>query len=176
MRIFIAIDLPEKIKDEIFNLGKKVRGINGKYVERENLHITLKFIGDIQPDFVERIKEVLKNVKYNKFYIRIEKFGMFNERVLWLGISKGFEDIINLHNLIDNELVKLKIERDYDFHPHITLYRIKGINNRKDLEESLKYLEKYRSEDIIVDKFYIKQSILRPQGPLYLNVEEYKLL
>jgi 2'-5' RNA ligase len=176
MRIFIAIDLPEKIKDEIFNLGKKVRGINGKYVERENLHITLKFIGDIQPDFVERIKEVLKNVKYTKFYIRIEKFGMFNERVLWLGISKGFEDIINLHNLIDNELVKLKIERDYDFHPHITLYRIKGINNRKDLEESLKYLEKYRSEDIIVDKFYIKQSILRPQGPLYLNVEEYKLL
>jgi 2'-5' RNA ligase len=176
MRIFIAIDLPERVKDEIFNLEKKIRGINGKGVERENLHITLKFIGDVQPDFLEKIKESLKNIKYKKFYIRIEKFGMFNERVLWLGISKGYEDIVNLHNLIDNELIKLKIERDYDFHPHITLYRIKGINNRKDFEESLKYLEKYRSEDIIVDKFYIKQSILRPQGPLYLNVEEYKLL
>ncbi|BFI73232.1 RNA 2',3'-cyclic phosphodiesterase [Nanoarchaeota archaeon] len=176
MRIFIAIDLPEKIKEEIYKLEKKVKGIYGKGVEKENLHITLKFIGEVQPDFVQKIKEQLNNVKYNKFYIRIENYGIFNDRVLWLGLSKGFEDIINLHNLIDEQLKNLKIERDYDFHPHITLYRIKEINSKKDFEESLKYLKDYISEDILIDKFILKQSILRYEGPLYLNVSEYKLL
>lgn len=176
MRIFIAIDLPEKIKEELYDIERKIKGINGKGVEKENIHITLKFLGEIQPDFLEKIKEKLQNVKYKKFYIRIGSFGMFNDRVLWMGISKGFEDIINLHNLIDEELSKLKIERDYNFQPHITLYRIKSINSKKDFEQSLKYLEKYKSDDILIDRFYIKQSILSYQGPTYLNVSEYKLL
>ncbi len=176
MRIFIAIDLPERIKDEIEKIRKGLRGIYGKPVEKENFHITLKFIGDVQPDIFEKIKEELNNVKYNKFSIKIGNIGTFGDRVVWIGIQEGYEDIVNLHNLIDEQLYKIKIDRDYKFSPHITIYRIKEIINKKEFKESVEKLSKYISDDILIDKFYIKQSILRPQGPLYINMAEYKLL
>ncbi len=96
--------------------------------------------------------------------------------MVWMGIYEGYEDIINLHNLIDEQLYKIKIDRDYNFSPHITLYRIKEILNKKEFRESIEKLSKYISDDILIDRFYIKQSILRPQGPLYINMAEYKLL
>ncbi|WP_231434485.1 RNA 2',3'-cyclic phosphodiesterase [Candidatus Nanopusillus massiliensis] len=83
MRIFIAIDPPEKIKDEIEKIRKGFRGIYGKPVERENFHITLKFIGVVQPNIFEKIKEELKNINYNKFSIKIGNIGTFGDRVVW---------------------------------------------------------------------------------------------
>ncbi|MGC9079293.1 MAG: RNA 2',3'-cyclic phosphodiesterase [Nanopusillaceae archaeon] len=176
MRIFIAIDFPDEVKRRIIEVAKKVRSIDGKRVEEENLHITLKFIGEIDDNIVNEIKEELKFVNYNKFYIKISGVGLFGNRVLWLGISRGYQDIVNLHNIIEEKLLKFKIERDFNFHPHITLYRIKQIINKKDFEDSLKEIEKFSLDNILVDKFYLKQSILRWEGPIYRNIAEYKLL
>ncbi|MEM4757742.1 MAG: RNA 2',3'-cyclic phosphodiesterase, partial [Nanopusillaceae archaeon] len=75
MRVFIAIDLPEEIKNKIVSYYKEIRGVYGKFVEKENLHITLKFLGELQPNIVEKIKKELENIKFPKFNIEVGGFG-----------------------------------------------------------------------------------------------------
>ncbi|BBL45815.1 RNA 2',3'-cyclic phosphodiesterase [Nanobdella aerobiophila] len=174
MRIFIAIDLPEDIKKDIYNISKNIRGISGKIVEEENIHITLKFLGQINQETLNKINKKLSSINYNKFYINIGDFGYFNNRVLWIKILNK-ENIINLHNIIDNKLYELNIQKDIDYEPHITIYRIKNIKNDNYLKEYLNENKKIYS-NILIDKFYIKESILMTHGPVYRNLYEYKLL
>jgi len=176
MRVFIAIDLPEEIKNKIFSIYKDVKGVQGKFVERENLHITLKFLGELQPNIVEDVKNILDNVKYEKFAIRVKGIGMFGSRVLWIGVSKGFENIVKLHNIIDEELYKIKFPKDYDFHPHITILRIKNIVSKKDFDHFIEKYKDFEFGEFEVKEFKLKQSILRPEGPIYLDIQKYGLL
>ncbi len=176
MRVFIAIDIPDNIKEEIYLLSKKVEGIIGKPVEKENLHITIKFIGEIEENLLEELKKILENIFYNKFYLELSGVGTFNNRVLWIGISKGFREIVELHNLIEEKLAKIRIPKDFNFHPHLTIYRIKNIEYKKNFEESIKLLKNYKSPQILVDRIYLKHSTLTYKGPIYRNIGEYKLL
>lgn len=175
MRVFIAIDLPEDIKEKISSFYKDVKGVNGKFVEKENLHITLKFLGELQPNFVEKIKEKLNEIKFRKFTISISGIGTFNRRVLWFGIKKGYYELLELHKLIDEKLNELKIPKDFEFSPHITILRIKNIFDNNSFDKSINNLKDIYIGEFIVDRFKLKQSILRPQGPLYLDVKEYLL-
>ncbi|MEM1684249.1 MAG: RNA 2',3'-cyclic phosphodiesterase [Nanopusillaceae archaeon] len=175
MRVFIAIDLPEEIKNKIVSYYREIRGVNGKFVEKENLHITLKFIGELQPNIVEKISEELKNIKFSKFKIEIEGFGNFNNRVLWFGIKKGINEIITLKREIDKALKKFGFYEE-DFHPHITIFRIKQILSKSDYEHILEKFSSINIGEFVVEEFSLKQSILRREGPLYIDVAKYKLI
>jgi len=176
MRVFIAIDLPESIKDRIYSEIKKIRGVSGKFVERENLHITLKFLGEIQPDMVEKIKKDLENMKFQKFEVEVYGIGEFNNRVLWFGVKKGFDKIMELKREIDNSLRKFNFPLDTDFHPHITILRIKDIISKSDYYNTLEKLKNVEIGRFLVEDFSLKQSILRREGPLYLDIKRYPLV
>jgi len=176
MRVFIAIDLLDSIKDKIYSETKKIRGVSGKLVERENLHITLKFLGEVQPDMVEKIKKDLENIKFQKFEVEIYGIGEFNNRVLWFGIKKGFDRIMELKKEIDNSLRKFNFPIDNDFHPHITILRIKDIISKNDYYNTLEKLKNIEIGKFLVEDFSLKQSILRREGPLYLDIKRYPLI
>jgi len=176
MRVFIAIDLPDDIKNKIYEEIKNIKGVRGKFVERENLHITLKFLGELQPNIVEKIKKELDNIRFNKFEIEIYGFGNFNNRVLWFGVKKGYDKVVELKNEIDNMLKKFNFIPDTDFHPHITILRIKEIISREDYYHTLEKLKNVEIGRFLVGSFSLKQSILRREGPLYLDIKRYQLI
>ncbi|MEM0379320.1 MAG: RNA 2',3'-cyclic phosphodiesterase [Nanopusillaceae archaeon] len=175
MRVFIAIDLPEEIKNKIVSYYKEIKGVHGKFVEKENLHITLKFLGELQPNIVEKIKKELENIKFSKFNIEIGGFGNFNNRVLWFGVKKGANNLIMLKKEIDNVIKKFGFYEE-DFYPHITVLRIKQILSRSDYNHTLEKLSSANIGEFIVEEFSLKQSILRYEGPLYLDIARYKLI
>lgn len=176
MRTFIAIDIPDELKEKIYNAFKnerqRVKGV--KWVEKENLHLTLKFLGEIKEEKIKEIEKILDEIpnKFRSFEVSLGELGGFpnfkNPRVLWIKVSPP-EKIEEIFNFIEEKTQRLNIEREErKFHPHITIARIK---ERKGVSfENKKFDDKFKAERIVLFK-----SDLRPEGPIYTQIKEVKL-
>jgi RNA 2',3'-cyclic 3'-phosphodiesterase len=180
MRCFIALDLPREAMDHIEDIQKVIKKQNlfaGKFTEVENLHLTLKFLGEISEGEIEKVKEELKQVKFKEFEARLGEIGVFSSkyssyiRVIWIKLDgKG---IFSLQKEIDKALDKL-FPVEQRFMSHITIARVK---NMKDKRALLEYIKKIKISEIKfkVDKFFLKKSELLPEGPIYEDLAEYTL-
>ncbi len=182
MRTFIGIKLPEKVKDDIYEIISYLKGSRAdvKWVEKENLHITLKFIGEIEENTFNEIKEDLKSIWFTPFEIFLEGNGVFpnyyRPRVLWIGLRFKENTLESLFEKIEDKLLPLGIEKESrSFNPHLTLGRIRG---RRNLD---KLLKKFREEKIrgyrnsyLVESFSLFESILRREGPVYVEKMIYR--
>jgi 2'-5' RNA ligase len=172
MRCFLAIEIPEEVKKEIIRLGKEFNFL-GKYVEKENLHLTLKFFGDVEDKKVGEIKEKLKKVKFKSFLSILGGMGFFPSekmiRVLWVGIEPK-EKLNKLYEEIEKSLGN-KTEK---FEAHVTLARIKDIKDKKEFLDRIKKI-KIKPIEFEVREFVLKKSTLTPKGPIYEDVERFKL-
>jgi 2'-5' RNA ligase len=178
MRTFISINIPEEIRKEIKKIQDFLPEFSGKKTELQNLHLTLKFLGEIEEQVVGEVKEKLREIKIEKFATEIDKIGVFDNRksgkysrkiILWLHLMNCEE----LQRQVDGVLKDL-FEPEKRFMSHLTIARIKGI---KDKEEFLQDLKKIKIEKIKfkVDKFYLMKSELTAEGPRYSVLEEYNL-
>ena len=172
VRCFIAIDIPENIKKESLKIQNQIPEFIGKKTEKENLHLTLKFFGEIDENRIELIKDKLREINLEKFETEIDSIGIFSEkfiRIVWLYLS----NCETLQEKIDNSLKNLS-EPEKRFMSHLTIARIKSI---KDKNEFIKKLEKLKITKIkfIVDNFKLKKSILKPEGPVYEDLEKFSL-
>jgi 2'-5' RNA ligase len=176
MRLFIAIDLPEKAKDNIEKLKSGLKGIKGvKPVDRANIHLTLKFLGERTDNRTDEIVKALGKIKFKPFKISISKTGVFpNEdriQVLWVDAIPA-ESLFELKKQIDEALPKFK--DDHAFKNHITFARIKYIANDSDKNKLLDILKMpIAKTEFIVDKFKLYKSDLTPKGPVYEAVGEF---
>ena len=172
MRAFISINISEEIRKEIKKIQDLLPEFFGKKTELQNLHLTLKFLGEIEEKTVEEIKEKLRKIKIEKFATEIDEIGVFSDefiRIVWLHM----EDCDNLQKQIDNALKNL-FKPEKRFMSHLTIARVKGV---KDKKRFLQELKKRKIEKIkfIVDKFYLMKSELTAEGPRYSVLEEYNL-
>ncbi len=153
-----------------------------KFVEKENLHISLKFLGDLNSLEIEKINNILQDIfcEQDQFSINLsENLGLFpgtlNPRILWIGINKGNETILELNQLINN---KLKSEpfykNDKNFVPHVTLARIKYIKYTSKFYDSIKDLKINPIADII-KRIDLMESKLSIQGPTYKTISNISL-
>jgi 2'-5' RNA ligase len=171
MRCFLAIDLPEEIKDKIEGIKRdfKIKGI--KLVEKENLHITIKFLGEIDEETVEKIKNL--DLSINPIKVKIKNIGIFpNEnyiRVIWLGAT----NLVDLFKEIDEKLSDIGFKKEREYVPHVTIGRVKFIENKKALKDKI---EKHRKIDIgefEVRSIKLMKSTLTPNGPIYEVIKEW---
>ncbi len=171
MRTFIAIEIPyfKGIKE----LQDNIEG-RAKLVENENMHITLKFLGEIEERDVEKIKDIVENCKVDKFRISLKGIGFFpNERyirVVWIGVE-NYEPIERMAKCIDSHLSKLGFKREKDYVPHLTVARVKGRINIKNLDKFLSM----EFGEVDVQEVKIKKSTLTPQGPIYEDIAVIQL-
>lgn len=175
MRLFIAFDLPKNIVEKLVGLQKQIGNelAQIKFVEPENMHLTLKFLGEVEESKVNDIINKLKTVKFKPFLTSIAEIGVFpNEkfiRVVWIGL-KPFDPINDLHERIDSALSGI-FKKDDRFQAHITLGRVKFV---KDRERLLSVLKAIKMNDITepfrIEKFMLKKSTLTPKGPIYENL------
>jgi len=183
MRSFISIDIDDKtIVERIIAIEQLINrsGALLKLVEPENLHITLKFLGEIDIKDVQLIKMVIEKYakNYEPFSISIKELGAFptinSPRVIWVGIQENREKIIELAQKISSELEKLGFRKEErTFHPHITIARVKRYNS--ELKRILRENQEIDIGIIEVKSIKIKKSTLTSQGPIYTTLVEVPL-
>ena len=171
MRLFIAINIPEKVSDHLFELQKRLSG--GKLTLTKSFHLTLKFLGEVTPAQTEEIKKRLQKIQFKQFTASLDGTGIFPSeqmiRVVWIGIEPS-EIICELQKQIDEAL---PLKKEKDFKAHITLARVKTVENKKQFSEQVKNL-KVEKIPFEVKEFKLIQSQLRGrEGPLYTDLEVY---
>jgi len=156
-------------------------GLRAKFVEPENLHITLRFIGEVPQAGVELLRQKLAGIRYKPFTMLLKGVGGFptmsSPRVLWLGVEKGalqLEELARAVNRVVNSLKLGKEEPEERFTPHLTIARLKG-----PLTPEARKILAGLSEAVLgeqpVDCFYLLRSTLTPSGPIYTTIEKYAL-
>lgn len=154
MRCFLAIELPESIKNFIYELidsNSSIEGVN--LVKKDNLHITLKFLGEVKPDLISAITESLNNLvkEFSPFILKISHPGVFpdksNPRVIWIGLE--YSDVLkNLADKIEGEMHSYGFEKEQrGFKAHITLARVKNFRNGRYIFE--KILKSFKEKTLI---------------------------
>ncbi len=171
MRLFVAVEVPKNIEDKLKSMQSGFRGL-AKIKFVNTFHCTLKFLGEVNENSLEKIKNRLKTIKFNSFDCKIKDIGVFpNEKrinVIWVGANSN---IIELQKKIDMALLDL-FPKDERFHGHITFGRVKFIKNR---EELLKKIKIKFEDNFLVNNFKLIKSDLTKEGPRYTILEEYKL-
>ncbi|MCS7149277.1 MAG: RNA 2',3'-cyclic phosphodiesterase [Caldimicrobium sp.] len=188
VRAFLAIDLPGDLKREIYGLSKLSipQGLRVKWVEEHNLHLTLKFFGNISEALVDKIrKSCEKKLKdEDNFTLSLEEVGFFPERgiprVLWIGLSDDSGKLESLSRSLKTLWKELKIEEDKDrFHPHITIIRVKEVLNKDSLKEFIEKLkleaQNLKGRAFLVKEVVLFKSDLHPSGPRYTALAKIPL-
>lgn len=177
MRCFLAIELPEEIREEIVRIQKQLPEAKFKLVEKENLHLTLKFLGELSDFQVNKVKEALTKVKFDGFKANLGTMGVFPSpsfvRVVWVSMEP-IKKVKELHHLIDITLEKERFRRDKVFESHITLARVKGVKNKEEFIKKLREI-KIKPLEFSVESFVVKKSELTRKGPIYETIKEFKL-
>lgn len=171
IRSFISINIPKKVKEKVKKVQEKLPEFIGKTTEIKNLHLTLKFLGEIDEEKIEIVKERLRQIKLKRLNVQIGNLGIFSEkfiRIVWLHIT----DCEKLQKEVDEKLKDI-FEKEERFMSHLTIARVKKCDREKFLEELKKI--KVPKIEFEIDRFYLMKSKLSLGGPKYEVIEVYDL-
>jgi 2'-5' RNA ligase len=206
MRAFIAVELPEEIRQEAAALQSDLRGAGAdvKWVEPANLHLTLKFLGEIEEAQVTPLTEALRSITHHHspFTVSLEGIGAFpsttRPRGIWVGISQGQEALEKLAGQVEEACSPFVLrqacpERSSSFdsaqdersrraqherHPfsaHLTIGRVRGPDRLAGLIKKLQVVKFQGSAPAPVNRLTLFQSLLSPHGPTYTPLAEIPL-
>jgi RNA 2',3'-cyclic 3'-phosphodiesterase len=176
MRLFISIDLPKEIKDYLFNLQKEVREAKINWVSKKNLHLTLKFLGEVDEDKIPEIIKAIKEINYPSFEVSLTNLGFFpskeKPKVIWVGLDPE-DKVIDLQQKVDEALLTV-VPTEQQFQAHLTLGRIKLIRREKDFQKSLENIS-IENKKFKITSFKLMKSELRRSGADYGELENVDL-
>jgi 2'-5' RNA ligase len=152
-------------------------GADLKLVKPENIHMTVRFLGDIQPPMVDVIHEEMKQVSFTPFTLELEGLGAFPKpnypRVVWAGIRKGANELKDVFEQLEPRLRGLGFKPDTKgFSPHLTIARVRTGRNKAGLAERVRELEDFEFGTVKAECLRLKKSDLTPRGPIYTNLRE----
>lgn len=183
LRLFLAVEINDAvILDKITQIQKKLGDTKTKMtlVRPENLHLTLKFLGNTSETLVDSIFNIMQKIDSAPFQVEIGKLGCFprpaRPRVIWLGLSLGYDQLAQIATFLDKKLHTLGFDREKrKFAAHLTLARVKSRSDPK----LVQYLEEYQNVEIgniAVDEIVLKKSTLTPKGPIYESLRKKTLI
>jgi len=184
MRVFLAIELPDHVREAIYtSVMPYLKKLNCKPVEKENLHVTIKFYGEIAPHKLEDLGKIVREVSsmFESFEMEIRGTGVFPEkgtpRVLWVGVDKASEEVLrSIFSEIEARSRKLGFRSETrPYHPHITVARLKAPVNARIINRFLEDLAARSFGSFIVERLTLFQSILTFDGPIYQKLAEFEL-
>ncbi|GAB4541999.1 MAG: RNA 2',3'-cyclic phosphodiesterase [Thermodesulfovibrionia bacterium] len=180
MRCFIAIDIDEGIKRSVSELQNELKGCNAdlRWVKPENIHLTLKFLGDVEEKRIDKIKGKLIDAcaRYNAFTIEIKGMGLFPDkkrpRVLWVDVRDN-NSLLGIQRDIEDAMASIGFEKeDRGFSPHLTIARFRSLKGIEALYDKIQ-LHKDDSLGLMdVKTVSLMESKLKPSGPEYRRVAE----
>ncbi len=181
IRSFIAVDVDESLLEKFRTVQAEIMasGADLKPVDFENLHLTLRFLGEIPRPTVEAVIRELAKISFKPFRVKFEGIGAFpnmhRPRVVWVGVSEGAEQLKELASQVESSVGKVGLRPDpKGFTPHLTLARVRSPRSLNRLSEALKRLSSVEVGEMLVDRVRLKRSVLTPKGPVYSNLYEVK--
>jgi len=181
IRSFLAFDMEN---DTVLNRLKAAQallvqtGADLKLVEPQNIHITVRFLGDITPDTAEKIFEEMKKTQFTPFNVQISGIGVFPDlrypRVVWAGMTEGADQLKNIFTQLEPRLRGLGFAADpKGFSPHLTIARVRSGTNKAQLAEFVSKNANYDFGAIKAECLRLKKSDLTPKGPIYSTIKEF---
>jgi len=185
IRSFIAIEIDQSNRHKVSSLVSSLKKSNAdvKWLKDDQMHLTLKFLGNIQRPDIQKIswelKEMLKAFK--TFNIRFSKIGGFpsmdHPRVIWLGIDKGSDVLKDLNNKVEKGLGKIGIKKEgREYRAHLTLGRVRSLKNIPELVRLIKETDICFQDEIKIERIVLFQSTLTKKGAIYTSLGTYDLL
>ncbi len=185
IRTFVAVNLSLEIKEYLASLRDNINipETKIKWVEKNNLHLTMKFLGYVSLEQTELIKSTLKEIssQYSPFIIKLfSDMGMFPTykmpRIIWVGIKEGISELKGLYNYLENNLFNKGFPReDKDFSGHITIGRVKFIEDKTNFIKIVKRIS-VNNLSQEVGSIDLMESKLTPNGPIYNITAKFPLL
>lgn len=180
IRSFFAFDIEDyKIEKRISEIQGMLAntGADLKIVSTNNMHLTIRFLGDIPISMVDVLSEEMKNLQFSSFKLEIRGVGAFPKlnypRVIWAGIRKGSKLLEDIFSQLEYRLTGLGFKKDNKgFSPHLTIARVRTGKNKARLAELIMELEDYEFGIVNIDCLRLKKSDLTPRGPIYTNLSE----
>ena len=183
-RLFFAIELPSFVKTRLAEIQKELKttGADVKWVETENIHITLKFLGNVGIDQIKDLNETLnKEFCLEKIFpTQLDRLGCFpsqrSPRVVWAGFKDQDDHLQNIADRLDRGISTLGFQKETrKFQSHATLGRIRSMRNTIALSAKI---EEYNNDskplDLTIDNITLFESLLSPKGPTYSVIHQVK--
>ncbi|UCG29525.1 MAG: RNA 2',3'-cyclic phosphodiesterase [candidate division WOR-3 bacterium] len=170
MRTFIAVEVPQQVRkiiDDFIHTEAK-RELPIKWVKFENLHITLKFLGEIDESKKTDITPSIESIcgKQNPFTVKMGGLGCFpnpkNPRVIWVGVTQGGGELCTIADALEKEIVQFGFKEEKRFHPHLTIGRVKKRCGVEDILAKTIHTDPFEVSSVVLFK-----STLKPEGPVY---------
>jgi len=183
-RIFVAVALDPALRAAVVALERRLEDAGARlpWVKVENLHFTLRFLGQISEPQLDRVRRAARDASAGLavFRIRLAGIGAFpnprRPQVVWAGIREGGEAMADLARRLEDALARERFPREpRGFTPHLTLARVKDARLWGDLGRVLPVFEAEEVGEQEVRSLLVMESLLRPQGPIYTPVEEVQL-
>ena len=184
MRTFVAIELAKELTSKIDQVQTVLRktGADVSWVKPQNVHITLKFLGEIKEEKIDEVSQAVeKSVKGLKsFKVNLLGLGGFpnlkRPRVIWIGIEKGKEILAELYPKVEEEFFKIGFAKENRaFAPHLTIGRVKSPKNIENLASEINKIL-FQTEDFEVKEVVVIKSTLLPTGSVYTPLKIIPLL
>ncbi|RMF80867.1 MAG: RNA 2',3'-cyclic phosphodiesterase [Nitrospirae bacterium] len=165
VRLFVAIDLPEPVRERLAALCSGVPG--ARWVAPEQFHLTLRFIGEVAEDRFREIAAALPAAAGPPFSLALDGLGFFpprgRPRVLWAGVAAS-EPLLALRTRVESALAAVGVEREgRRFAPHVTLARLKGTSPGR-VGRFLEHHPLFRTDPFPVDRYLLYSSVLTRHG------------
>ncbi len=184
MRTFIAVGISSDAREKIAQIQAEFRkgDADVKWVEPENLHVTLKFLGEVSEDklsgIIEKTRLALSEI--SNFRVHLSRIGSFpnlkSPRVVWVGTSEGKEGLKKLNEKIEEYLSHLGFPREKrEFSAHLTIGRVRSPREKGKLVNKIEELGSTDVGEFSVDKVLLMESQLSSKGPTYRIIEEIHL-
>jgi 2'-5' RNA ligase len=181
VRAFIAVELDSQLLPKVLELQRELlsAGADIKAVEPENIHFTLRFLGEISQSAVDEIATCMNKLEFGPFPIEVRGVGCFpnvrNPRVVWIGLSMGLDAFSRLSRQLEDCLGEIGFRSEGErFTPHLTIGRVRSGRNKVALAKKLGELLNAEVGKMTVGSIKLKKSTLTPRGPIYTTLHEVK--
>lgn len=177
-RCFVAVeqDKPEiRMRFQQVQRRLESTGANLKSVKPENIHITMRFLGNVKDSIVPQVGQLVEEIEVKPLHLNVKGVGVFPHlgyiKVIWAGVEGDTDVLMDVQERLEKKLTVLgfKPERQ-EFHPHATLCRVRGGKNKELLIEELQSLEDTEFGELTVDHIALKKSKLTSEGPIYTTL------
>ncbi len=180
IRSFIAFDINNELAVRRLSKAQGMlvnTGADLKLVEPQNIHVTMRFLGNVSPSMIDQIYEEMNKLSFTTFNIELRGVGAFPSlryaRVVWAGIQKGADELGNIFGQLEPRLRGLGFKHDLKgFSPHLTIARVKTGRGKAELTRCIEDLGDYEFGVIKADSLRLKKSVLTPKGPIYTTLRE----
>ncbi len=181
IRTFIAIEIPKDIRAKMAKLQNNLKQLGGRvsWTKPENIHLTLKFLGDTDENLIEDITNQLKDavVSIQPIQIAIKALGTFpnskNPRVIWVGAESDQKQLTELAAKLEDCLERFGFKKENrPFSAHLTLGRVRDVKGIQPGIDKLKTYENFEAGSFLATEFFLKKSELHPAGAIYTSLKK----